>query len=136
MIGTKRALQLAAVAVFFACNAPQDVIDPPNSQGAAHLDIASGNNQSAVKSSALPSPLSVLVTGTKGEPVQDVQVTWTVVSGGGALDSYSTLTAGNGVASVHWTLGGTSGAQSVKAVVAQLSFPAMFSATALDNPIG
>src|ERR1700750_668633 len=131
MTGINLTLQLAALATVLACNGPQDVIDPPTSQGAAHLDIASGNNQSAGKSRPPPSPPSVLVTGPKGDPVQDVQVTWPVVSGGGTLDSYSTLTAGNGVASVHWTLGATSGPQSVKAVVAQLSFPATFSATAL-----
>ena len=136
MTATKILVQLAVLAGVVACNAPQDVIDQPTSQGAAHLEIASGNNQTGVKSNALASALSVLVTNTNGGPVQNVEVVWSVLSGGGTLDSYSTPTGANGVASVHWTLGGSVGAQSVKAVVAHLSTPAMFAATALDHVIG
>src|SRR6059058_5071151 len=102
----------AAMSTLIACNAPDDPIDPPTSQGAAHLEIASGNNQSAPINTAVANPLSVLVTDVAGAPVANVEVAWSVVTGGGTLTSSSVLTNQNGVASVGWTLGSTVGSQS------------------------
>ncbi|MFL5501750.1 MAG: hypothetical protein ACJ79Q_11000 [Gemmatimonadaceae bacterium] len=127
------AIALAAVA---GCNAPQDIIDKPTAQGAAHLEVASGNNQSAVINAGVPSPLAVLVTNVDGAPVADVHVAWTVLTGGGTLSGTSVATNADGISSVGWTLGGAVGSQSVRASVAGLSYPVVFVANALSGPPG
>src|SRR4051812_24391879 len=88
-----------AVGVVTGCNAPQDIIDQPTPQGAAHLEVASGNNQSAVINTAAPTPLAVLVTNVDGGPVANVQVVWTILTGGGTLTGTSLPTSADGISS-------------------------------------
>src|SRR2546427_222807 len=54
-------------------------------------------------------PVAVTVTNHWGAAVSGVSVSWTVTGGGGSPSQASTMTNGNGVASVNWTLGSTAG---------------------------
>ncbi len=70
---------------------------------------ASGDLQSAVVGTTLPDPLVVEVRDPGNNPVSGIQVTFTVVSGGGSVSVDSATTDGNGRASTELTLGTTSG---------------------------
>ena len=95
---------VAIVAFAAACSSPA-VTSPPGS-GAAHLSVAGGDHQSAVAGATLPTPLSVLVTDSSGQPVAGVAVQFHVDSGGGSLAATTATTAANGIAtSGAWTLG-------------------------------
>jgi hypothetical protein len=99
--------------------------------GAPALVVAStGNGQTAVAGSILPTSPSVVVRDTRGNPVSGVSVTFTVVSGGGILTGANATTNSAGVATVgSWRLGNTAGAQSIRATVGTLD-PVTFTATA------
>ncbi|MEP6762995.1 MAG: Ig-like domain-containing protein [Gemmatimonadaceae bacterium] len=76
--------------------------------------IESGDAQTAEVATLLPKPLRVVVrTGTV--PRVGITVQWTTVSG--TLSSATSVTDATGVATVNWTLGTTSGAQSATATV-------------------
>lgn len=77
----------------------------------------SGDQQSAPTNTALPTPLVVLVVSQFAQPVQNVAVTWTIVSGAGTLGAASTQTDSNGLASVTYTTGPTAGAAVIQARV-------------------
>src|SRR5271165_6325685 len=94
---------------------------PPPKIGAAlitnGLTLVSGNNQTAVIGTQLPSPLVVLLTNSKGQPVVNQPVVFavtgdngTVTTGGPAAASVVVNTNSTGQAQVSWTLGQRSGA--------------------------
>ncbi len=87
-----------------------------NATGAPPASIAehSGNQQTGVVGNFLPSPLKVKVTDQYGHPVSGHPVTFTVMSGGGALGSMqlASLTVSTdaaGVAEAAWRLGPSAG---------------------------
>ncbi len=98
---------------------------------AAVLAISSGNNQTAVAGSLLPTGLVVLVTDAYSNPVSGVTVNWAAATGGGSVSAPTSATSASGLASISWTLGGTIGGQTATAAVAGTT-PAMvtFNATA------
>lgn len=63
----------------------------------------------------LTEPLSARVLDQNGFALPGVLVTWTVITGGGKLDSATSLTDASGIARVNWTLGTTAGSQAVEA---------------------
>lgn len=80
----------------------------------------------------LPDPLVVVVTDRFGNPVAGTEVGWEVTVGEGSLSAESTPTAGDGTASVSWTLGGRIGVQKATAAVpGAAGSPVTFSATVL-----
>lgn len=85
--------------------------------GAAAIIKFGGDRQTAPANTTLPTPLAVRVVTQLGEPVQNATVTWTITSGGGMLDSSSTLTGGNGVAAVSYTTGPIAGSVVIQARV-------------------
>jgi Big-like domain-containing protein len=85
--------------------------------GPAAIINFSGDQQSAPTNTALPAPLVVLVVSQFGQPVQNVTVTWTIVSGAGSLGAGSTQTDSNGLASATYTTGPTAGAAVIRARV-------------------
>jgi len=86
---------------------------------AAAVTVSSAtNNQSAIVGQALPQPVSVQVTDGAGNPIGNVTVTWTVLTGGGSVSSSTSTTDLNGNATVIWTLGPTVGAQTLSASIA------------------
>lgn len=101
----------------------------------ATLSIASGNGQNGVSGQALGTPLGVRVRASGGQDIASVPVTWTVVSGGGTVAQPATITSTAGVATVSWTLGAGSAAQTVTAEnPALLPASVTLSATAIIPP--
>jgi Bacterial Ig-like domain (group 1) len=96
----------------------------------ASLVMGSGNNQTGTVGQALPSPFTVVVNDSKGNPVSGVTVTFTVTAGGGTLSANSVATNSTGVASTTLTLGSTPGVNTVVAASGTLAgSPITFTAT-------
>src|SRR5215213_7717078 len=87
---------------------------PPELIAPARMIAISGDNQSA-NGAALGQPLVVQVLNGAGESVADVTVNWSTTDPGASLSAASSVTDGNGLASVTWTLGTTPGRQTVTA---------------------
>lgn len=88
-----------------------------------------GMTNEAVAGAAVPTRPSVQLKDEYGNPVAGATVTFTVATGGGTVTGGSVTTDANGVATVGgWTLGQTSGAQTLRAVSGSLS--TTFTATA------
>ncbi len=71
--------------------------------------IAQGNNQSARVSVALLNSVVVRVLGANNTPMDSVNVTFQITSGGGAIAPQSILTNASGEATVRWTMGPVAG---------------------------
>ncbi|HST07291.1 MAG TPA: Ig-like domain-containing protein [Gemmatimonadaceae bacterium] len=85
--------------------------------GVGQVSVSTGDNQTAPANTVFPQPLAVLVVSQFGEPMENVEVSWTIASGGGSLSSATTLTDANGLASVTYTAGPTPGHASIVAQV-------------------
>lgn len=72
------------------------------------LRLVSGDGQLGTAGDELPLPLVVRVDDAHGNPVGGVEVDW-FATGGGTLSASTTLTLGDGLASVRWTLGPATG---------------------------
>jgi len=109
--------------------------DSTGPQLPAALNLVSVNGQSGVVGQALANPLVVKVVDAAGAGVPGVSVAWSVTSGGGALSAATTTTNAAGTATVTWTLGPTSGANTVSASVAGVPTIAagVFTATAMPG---
>jgi len=97
---------------------------------AASITIVSGNNQTAVAGSALPTALGVSVKDGSGRAFPGASVSWTVVAGGGSVAPATSTTDSGGHATTNWTLGGVPGANRVTATVAGIT-PVTFDAMAV-----
>jgi len=86
---------------------------------ASHVSIAAGDLQVGNQGATLPDPLCVLVTDAAGNFVEGAIATYTVATGGGALNAPTTPRSGaNGIAiSGLWVLGSLAGQQTVTASV-------------------
>ncbi len=108
---------------------------------AASVVANSSVSQSARVATAVSEPPSVRAVDAGGNAVSGVNVTFTVLSGGGSISPASpatVTTAANGVAAItSWTLGVTPGTNAVRAVSTGLSgSPVTFSATAtIGSPV-
>ncbi|MGZ8492520.1 MAG: beta strand repeat-containing protein [Gemmatirosa sp.] len=84
----------------------------------ATVAISAGNTQTGAVGSALATRPAVVVRDAAGNPVQGVQVNFTVTQGGGSIPSGTILTDASGIATgPQWTLGPTAGAQTLQATV-------------------
>lgn len=89
-----------------------------------------GDDQTGPVSSALADSLVVKATDALGNPVANVEVTWSV-SGGGSISPATVVTGTDGLAAAERVLGATSGAQSAQAAVpGYTGSPVSFSHTA------
>ncbi|MEA2722757.1 MAG: hypothetical protein QOH59_528 [Gemmatimonadales bacterium] len=119
----------AILAILLIGSAGCNSSDPLRPSAATQLASAGGNGQIGELGGALGNPLTVLATDVAGNPVPDVTVSWSVVSGGGSVTPSSTTNV-SGIATAVFTLGATLGEQSVQAEAAGLS-PVVFTATAI-----
>lgn len=88
-----------------------------------------GDQQTAEVGNAVAEAPTVVIRDASGEPVAGMTVLWTVTSGGGWVESPSSLTDANGVASMPWKLGYRVGSvDSLEASIAR-QVEATFSAT-------
>ena len=100
---------------------------------ATTIAVSAGNNQSAPIAGSVSTSPAVLVTGAGSVPVAGVSVTFAIATGGGTLGSPATVTTGaDGIAtSPTWTLGATTGANTLTATASGLTgSPVTFTATA------
>src|SRR5215831_4390217 len=79
---------------------------------------SASNGQTGTIGLPLAEPISVQVTDQAGNPVANVIVTWTVLTGGGSVATATSTTDGNGNASVIWTLGPNPGDNTLRASIA------------------
>lgn len=119
------------------------VIRQPSS--GAQIRLISGNNQTGVVGSDLPSPLLVAVTDASGNPVADKQVVFkvtqndgVVAAGGPPAPTVITTTNAQGQAQAQWKLGMRAGAggNSVEAYSVGFDGTAIFTATGTQGPAG
>ncbi len=125
-------LRSGALALFLAAGS---LTCGENVQPTVPTDIESfsGDGQTGAIGSALPNPLTVLVTDASGNAVPGVSVTW-AAQGGGSVSSATVSTESNGRASVNRVLGPTPGEQTTTASVAGLQgSPVTFVATATED---
>ena len=100
---------------------------------AASIAENTGDNQSAAAGASVAVPPSVIVKDAGGNPKSGVTVTFAVVSGGGSITGPTPVTNSAGLAAVgSWTLGGSTGTNSLSATVAGLP-PVTFTATATSS---
>jgi adhesin/invasin len=100
--------------------------------GASTISVAGGADQLAPAGSRLADPLVVLVSDGFGNPVEGVTVEWTAASG--SVDPASSTTGSDGRAQTSWTLGSSTGPQTVTATSSGLAgSPIAFNAIALPG---
>jgi hypothetical protein len=87
-----------------------------------------GEGQSAPINTPLPSPLQLLVVNQFGQILKNVNVNWSIVSGGGTLSATTTLSNESGIAEVNYTTGPTAGTAIINAQVHGI-LPLSFTAT-------
>jgi hypothetical protein len=107
-------------------------VDDEEAGSEAQVTILSGNGQRGPVNTELPEELTIQVTDSRGNPVRQFDVTWSVPEGGGWVSDEVTRTDGQGRASVTMTLGPTAGENEVEAKAGGLG-TAEFEATALDE---
>ncbi|WP_421693946.1 beta strand repeat-containing protein [Aestuariivirga sp.] len=108
-----------------------------NTNGApAGISASGGNKQSALINTAFVLPLDVTVVDSGGNPVPNVDVTFTVPGSGATatLSQYTVKTNANGVASAVATANGTVGNYFVTAAVAGVNQTPQFDLTNTINP--
>jgi hypothetical protein len=100
--------------------------------GAVAIAVASGDDQLAPAGRRLTDPLVVRASDGFGNPVEGVAVEWS--AGSGTVDPVSSVTGSDGLAETSWTLGSSTGLQSVTASSSGLAgSPVTFEATALSG---
>ena len=97
------------------------------------LTISSGNQQTGVGGTALPTNLAVVVNGSGGLKIPGVQVDFAVTSGSATLSAANAVSDNSGTASVGITLGTAGGTVVVTASIDGGSLPGVqFTLTALN----
>jgi hypothetical protein len=111
------AAPLVALLVLVRCGG--DDLNLPSEADPAELALVDGNNQRGAAGELLEQPLVVLVKDRRGQPVEQQRVAFRLGSEapGAVLDPDTAMTAADGKASARWTLGNTSGPQTVVANV-------------------
>ena len=105
---------LVALVAIGACTLDTEVSVGP----AALIKVPDGDGQTAMPSTTLPIPLSVIVVNQFGDRLAGASVNWSVESGGGTLSSSVTVTDATGTASVDYTAGATPGPVVIQASAA------------------
>ncbi|MGH7523188.1 MAG: hypothetical protein ACREK8_02680, partial [Gemmatimonadales bacterium] len=123
----------ALLAAGAGCSSNSTTPPPPPPAGSLALAVFSGDQQTAVSSSPLATPLTVTVLDSSHAPVTGASVSWSVVQGGGHVAPATSISDANGRASTIFTLGAALGAQSVTAAVPTGTGTVTFTATAIPS---
>ena len=125
LIGTQSMeASVAGLTATFAFSAT-GVLGPP-----AGVRVA-GAGQSSMVGTPVPSPISLTVEDAGFNPIPGVDVTFSVATGGGSITGANQTTDANGVVTLgSWTLGTTTGSQSITAAVTGLAGTPTVTATA------
>jgi hypothetical protein len=92
----------------------------PSDTGSEHLELIHGDEQSAPAGGRLPDSLVVRLVDGDGEGIAGETVTWVVSDGGGSVTPRSSTTDSAGFAVARWTLGPSTGPNTLDAVVSQI----------------
>lgn len=93
------------------------------------IGIVSGNGQTAIAGAALANPLVVEVLDQNAEEMPGATVNWTIVTGGGSLNTAASLTDTAGHASTRYTAGPVAGTATIRANVSSIPNPVVFTVT-------
>ncbi len=116
-----------------ACKSSTATSTPDPDPVATSMQKVDGDGQTATVAAALGTSLVVQVNDQSGTAMSGVSVNFAVTAGGGTVSSASATTDASGRASTDWTLGNTSGTQTVRAsVTSNAAINQDFTATA--NP--
>jgi hypothetical protein len=88
-----------------------------------------GNNQTAERSTLLPTAFTATVEDAAGNVVSGVTMDWLVTAGGGALSSITTSSLSDGTVTAALTLGAGVGSNTVTATIDGTSYVGTFTAT-------
>lgn len=69
------------------------------------LSIISGTNQPGINGARLQEPIVVKVTDSVSDPIENIQMTCSIIDGGGTLDDTVLLSDSRGLIEINWTLG-------------------------------
>jgi hypothetical protein len=120
---TRQVFALIALVALGACGGSDDSTAPSQDTGPLSIVITGNStNQTAAAGSKLPYPISVSVVNSSASPQAGIPVTWEVLGSGGALSANNTVTDGNGLTFVDWTLGNVAGTDSVRASIGNGNF--------------
>ena len=100
----------------------------------ASLEIISGDDQQGQPGAALEMPFVVEVRDKSDNPLPDVQVTFSVTSGGGTLSATTPTTDGNGRVESRLTLGPNPGTNTVTVSVTGIQEERTFNAEGIRIP--
>jgi hypothetical protein len=129
LFGLQVLVIVAGVAQTTACG---DASGPKTGPPANVARIAGDAQPSPEVGTKLLLPLTIRVTDAQGQNVSGATVAWTTSSG--SLSASTSLTTGDGTASVEWTLGQLAGTQTATATVAGIS-PVTFTQRAVAGPL-
>jgi hypothetical protein len=94
---------------------PVSIAATAQAGAAATITKVSGDAQSGTSGQPLSAPLVVRVTDAYGNPVGGATVVFTRLAGTGAISTAKATTGADGLASTSYTLGTTSGSESIRA---------------------
>ncbi|MFC1726137.1 hypothetical protein ACFL4T_10960 [candidate division KSB1 bacterium] len=77
----------------------------PEEKISAVLNIVSGKNQPGDNGEKLKEPIVIKVTDSENNPLENIQITFSLIDGGGTLDDHSVPSDSGGFADTYWTLG-------------------------------
>lgn len=101
-----------------------DTLVLPNDGLPTTITVVKGDAQTGTVGSALGDSLIVRVTDSKGRPVEDQTVEFSVTLGGGTIAPVSATTSSDGRAGARWSLGNGAGTQRAQAKVTGTGAPA------------
>jgi hypothetical protein len=110
---------LSLLGVLNACTEPK----------ANYLANTAGGSQTVAPGAQAAIPLTVTVQDFDHNPVEGVEIVWMVKSGAGTLSSTTSTTNGDGVSSVTYTAGSTTGKTIVTATVPLLGASVTYTMT-------
>jgi hypothetical protein len=104
---------LAALIGMIACGGSDTPTKPTSTHAISSIGIRiDGSGQHGFVGEVLGNPISVQVVDSSSRPIIGTRrVRFSVAEGGGSVSDTVVLTAANGVAAVHWTLGRVVGEQ-------------------------
>jgi len=110
-----------------------DSVSVSVTQVPAHFLKFAGDLQIDSVSGMLPTPVTIQVTDSNSHPIAGIVVTFAVTGGGGHVSSAADTSDVTGRASVFWTLGGSTGPNTLSATAATAipGSPVFFTATAV-----
>lgn len=110
-LGSLSGSDLVAAQATGLVGTPVSFIGNATAGNAAQMSKSAGDSQTALISTTLPSPHTVIIKDGHGNVVGGFKVSWAVGTGGGSISDTAPVSDGSGVASVSRTLGATLGTQ-------------------------